>query len=127
MSGVEGIPLDFQNWMVPTEWDNGGIDGTTWHRLLRSFIRVKELRVGISLSEELSRALQVGEIGSDPGFLPDLQELNFWNIRNPPASLFDSFIHARRVVGRPVRPSSALNSSLTDTTTRLFSSPVPVS
>jgi hypothetical protein len=46
---------------MPTEWQNGEIDGTTWHELLRSFIGVKELRICDSLSEELSRALQVDE------------------------------------------------------------------
>ena len=35
--------------------------------LLRSFIGVKGLHMSNSLSEELSRVLQVDEIGSDPG------------------------------------------------------------
>ncbi|KAH9175954.1 hypothetical protein EDB89DRAFT_1942890 [Lactarius sanguifluus] len=92
---------------MPTKWQNGEIDGTTWHELLRSFIGVKILHICGALSKELSRALEMGGIGSDPGLLPGLQELaggelyvNSW---------FDSFIHARRVAGRPIRLSSLSN------------------
>lgn len=90
---------------MPTEWQNGEIDGTTWHDLLRSFIRVKMLRIVDSLSGELSRALRMDEIGSDPGLLPDLRELESeFNVVFV-TGLFGSFIDARRVAGRPVRPA----------------------
>jgi len=105
MSGVEKLTLDFQERTMPTEWQNGEIDSTTWHELLRSFIGVKELCICDSLSKELSRALQVDEIGSDPGLLPGLRELACGPTGRPPAGLFDSFIHARRVAGRPVSRS----------------------
>ena len=89
--------------VMPTNWENGEIDATTWHELLRSFIGVNELRICGALSQELSRALQVDEVGLDPGLLPRLQELvsEFEGVH--PASLFGSFIHTRRVTGRPVR------------------------
>ncbi|KAH9023214.1 hypothetical protein EDB85DRAFT_2292934 [Lactarius pseudohatsudake] len=75
LSGVEWLSLDLYDKEMPAEWQNGEIDGTTWHELLRSFIGVKTLHICGGLSKELSRALQVSEIGSDPGLLPDLQEL----------------------------------------------------
>ena len=83
--------------MIPTEWQNGEIDGTTWHELLRSFIGVKELYIDDALLEELSRALQVDEVGLDPGFLPNLQSIHADD------NLFTSFIDSRQVVGRPVQ------------------------
>ncbi|KAH9174166.1 hypothetical protein EDB89DRAFT_593988 [Lactarius sanguifluus] len=104
LSGVEDLALDFHERMMPIEWQNGGIDGTTWHELLRSFIGVKRLRICDSLSEELSRALQVDEIGSDPGFLPGLRELASTFEEAHPDNLFGSFIHARRVAGLPFFP-----------------------
>jgi len=97
LSGVEKLTLDFYELMMPSEWQNGEIDGTTWHELLRPFIGVKDLRICSSLSEELSRALQVDGVGSDPGLLPGLQELARGSI-----GMFDPFLHARRVAGRPV-------------------------
>ncbi|KAI9457245.1 hypothetical protein BJY52DRAFT_1187454 [Lactarius psammicola] len=103
LSGVEKLTLDFYGLMVPVEWQNGGIDGTTWHELLRSFIRVKELHICSALLQELSRALQVDEVGSDPGFLPGLQELVSEFKGKHAEDPFSPFIHARRVGGRPVR------------------------
>ena len=105
LSGVDELTLDFHEQMMPTEWQNGEIDGATWPELLRPFIGVKGLRVCHSLSEELSRALQVDEIASDPGLLPDLQELISEFGKVPTSSLFGSFIRARQVAGHPVRSS----------------------
>ena len=78
------------------------IDPTTWHELLRLFVSVKELHTGHRLSVELSRALEVGEIGLDPGLLPDLQDIVSYCHGENRDSLFRSFIHARQVAGRPV-------------------------
>ncbi|KAH8988279.1 hypothetical protein EDB86DRAFT_2947114 [Lactarius hatsudake] len=92
--------------MMPAGWRNGEIDGTTWHELLRSFIGVNKFRICATLSKELSRALQVNEVGLDPGFLPCLQEIVielFFEMMV--GNLFGSFIHTRRVAGRPVRPT----------------------
>ncbi|KAI9438909.1 hypothetical protein H4582DRAFT_2075509 [Lactarius indigo] len=103
LSGVEKLTLDFHELLMPTEWQNGEIDGTTWHELLRPFVEVKELRISSSLSEELSRALQVDDVGLDPGLLPSLRELAGGSI-----GMFDSFIHARRVAGRPIFSETSL-------------------
>ena len=82
---------------IPTELQDGAIDSTTWHDLLRSFIGVQSLRVYDRLSEELSRALQVDEVGSDPGFLPNLDSIHAAD------NVFTAFIDIRQVVSRPVR------------------------
>ena len=82
---------------IPTEMQNGAIDSATWHDLLRRFIGVKELHIYGALSEELSLALQVDEVGSDPSFLPNLQSIHAKD------NLFTSFIDTRQVVGRPVQ------------------------
>jgi hypothetical protein len=98
--GVEELRLVFYENIMPMEWQNGVIDGTTWHRLLRAFAGVKELHICAALSQELSRALQVDDIGSDPGLLPSLQEIvsEFKGV-----GCFRSFIRARRIVGNRVR------------------------
>ena len=101
LAGVELLGLEFDEKAMPEEWQDGEIDARTWHEFLRSFIRVKTLHVCCSLSEELSRAFEGDEIGSDPGFLPDLQAIV--NGSNKSASLFLSFIHTRQVANRPVR------------------------
>ncbi|KAH9033787.1 hypothetical protein EDB85DRAFT_1890065 [Lactarius pseudohatsudake] len=103
LSGVEGLTLNFHELVMPTEWQNGEIDGTTWHELLRSFTEVETLHISESLSQELSRALEADEIGSDPGLLPNLKKIVVNQFtRNYADSLFGLFIHARQVAGRPV-------------------------
>ena len=97
LAGLEQIRLTYLYKKIPTEWQNGAIDGTTWHELLRSFIGVKELHIYDALLEELSRALQVDEIGLDPEFLPNLQSIHAVD------NLFTPFIETRQVVGRPVQ------------------------
>ena len=97
LSDVEELRLVLGYREIPTEMRNGAIDGATWQDLLRTFIGVKQLRIDNALSEELSRALQVDEVGLDPGFLPNLQSIHAWDNR------FASFIDTRQVVGRPVQ------------------------
>ena len=99
LAGVQKLKLDFDGPTLPTRWGNGEINGTTWHELLRSFVGVTELRICGAFSQELARALQVNEVGADPGLLPGLQEIviQFFG------ALFGPFIRARRVAGRPVR------------------------
>jgi hypothetical protein len=102
--GVEELILTFHEETMPTEWENGEIDDTTWHDLLRAFVGVKELHVCAALSQELSRALQVDDVlGSDSGFLPNLQEIVSEFEGSDAENLFSSFIHARQIAGNPVR------------------------
>ncbi|KAI9438917.1 hypothetical protein H4582DRAFT_2142025 [Lactarius indigo] len=110
LSGVEKLTLILYEPTIPTQWRNSEIDGITWLELLRSFIGAKELRICQLLSEELSRALQMDNAGSDPELLPGLQELvsDFEGKPEHADSLFNSFVHARQVAGRPVRSSFPL-------------------
>jgi hypothetical protein len=97
LSGVERLKLDYSlDFYIPTDLQNGGIDSTTWHDLLRSFVGVKELYIEPWLLVELSRALRVDEVRLDPGFLPNLQTITAADNK------FSSFIDTRRAMGRPV-------------------------
>ena len=104
LSSIERFALDTGADILPTEWKNAEIDSTTLNELLRPFIGVKELHINSWLLGELFRALQ-GDEGSDPGFLPDLQNIVASSNR------FSSFIDARRVVGRPVQFSERTSRS----------------
>ena len=87
--------LDFHETVLPTEWQNGEINSTTWHELLRPFVGMNELHIEDGLSKELSRAL--GEVGSDPCFLPNLRQIFAQD------NLFALFIDTRQVMGRPIQ------------------------
>ena len=97
LSGVEKLTLLISYEEIPTEMRNGAIDSATWHDLLRIFIGVKKIDIDDALTEELSRALHVDEVGSNPSFLPNLQSIHAKD------NLFTSFIDTRQVVGRPVQ------------------------
>jgi hypothetical protein len=97
LSSVEQFMLHCDHFQIPTELQNGKIESTQWHDLLRPFIGTKELHINYTFLEELSRALQVDEVGSDPGFLTNLRTIA--GRRN----LFTSFMDARQAVGRPVK------------------------
>ena len=98
LSGVERITLDlYYYWMPDTEGRFSGIDSTMWRELLRLFIGAKELFISEPLEEELARALQVDEVGAEPGFLPNLKHIGAAD------NLFASFIDTRRAVNRPVQ------------------------
>ena len=97
LSSAEELSLVFDcHQESSTEMQNGAIDSASWHNLLRGFIGVKTLDIDDTLTEELSRVLQVDEVGSDSGFLPNLQSIHAEDNR------FASFIDTRQAVGRPV-------------------------
>ena len=60
---------------MPAECQNGEIDGTPLHGLLRPFIGVKELH----LCADLSKELHVDDVGSNPERLlvPGLHESDY--------------------------------------------------
>jgi hypothetical protein len=97
LSRVEIFTLNCNFIKISTELDYGAIDSTMWHERLRSFIGVKELYIYNGLLEELSRALQVDEVGLEPEFLPNRQTIT---AEDDP---FTSFIDTRQIVGRPVQ------------------------
>ena len=92
LSSVEKLTLALDE--IP--W-NTAIDSTMWHELLRSFVGVKGLYIYDELMEELSRALQADEVGSDPVFLPNLRSIHAKD------NWFASFIDSRQAVGRAVQ------------------------
>ena len=97
LSCVEQLSLYHDFRRIPDELRNGAIDSATWHDLLRSFIGVQRLYIKGGLLDELSRALRVDEVGSDPGFLPNLRSISAGR------NVFTTFIDTRRVVGRLVQ------------------------
>jgi len=70
--------------------------------LLRPFIAAKKLHISRALVGEISRALQVGDAGSDLGLLPSLREIVPDIPERDIGNLFTSFIDARQVAGCPV-------------------------
>jgi hypothetical protein len=99
LSHIERLDLECFYRNIPTELQNGAIDSTTWHELLRLFVGVTELYIYTALLEELSRALLVDEVGLEPEFLPNLQTITAEGTANP----FTSFTDTRQIVGRPVQ------------------------
>ena len=99
LSSVKQLTLYLDYRHTPIEYWNIATNSATWHDLLRSFIGVKMLYInhGGGLLKDLSRALQVDEVGLDPRFLPNLRSIHAWD------SPFASFIDTRQVVGRPVQ------------------------
>ena len=77
------------------------VDRTEWHKLLRPFSNVKNLRVKHGLLEGFSRFLRLDDGELPPELLPELQELTYTGISNP-GDAFTSFIDARQNAGRPV-------------------------
>jgi hypothetical protein len=78
-----------------------GLDRTEWHKILRPFSNVKNLRVNQGLVEEFSRYLRLDDGVLPPEILPELQGLTYSGNSNP-GDAFTSFIDARQNTGRPV-------------------------
>ncbi|KAF8258595.1 hypothetical protein EI94DRAFT_1118035 [Lactarius quietus] len=116
---VEDLTLNFDEHEMPTEWQNGAVDGAAWHDLLKPFVGAKTLCVCNALAWELSCALQSGDVGLNPELLPVLQVLDHrleaehrYNFE-----AFASFVDARRISDRPVcllRPVRLLSRDLPD-------------
>lgn len=106
LSGTEELKLECFPATLPTKWENRATDGRTWYKLLKLFIRVKKLHVEGGLVRELSRALEVAGVGSEPAFLPDIQSI-LGNARSTHVDCnpFASFINTRQAAGRPVHLS----------------------
>jgi hypothetical protein len=86
--------------------EHNQVDRASWRRLLRSFSKVKTLRVNDGLVEELSRSLRPDDGENLLELLPELQELTYSGSGDA-GDAFISFIDARQNAGRPlalVRP-----------------------
>ena len=102
LSSVEELVLTRYE-VIPTKVWNGGIDSAMWHNLLRPFIGVQRIYISDRLLEELSCALQVDEVGSNPGFIPNLRSIHASH------NLFTLFIDTYQVMGHPVKFSPVVN------------------
>jgi hypothetical protein len=102
LSCVEELTLDIDGQEMPTEWQNGAVDGAAWLELLRPFVGANKLHVYRTIVWELSCALQPVHVGLDPELLPALQVL-VWRLETGYiANAFASFVDARRIADRPV-------------------------
>ena len=126
LSGAEELGIILHEETMPTEWPFDEIESATWHELLRMFNGVKELHICAALSQELSCALQLNDVGSDPAFLPFLQKIVSGSEGSVAENLFRFFIRARRTAGNPVRyPPSEWKARALYTSTSLDSLPSP--
>ena len=100
--GIEQLSLEFEGQTVSVDWQDNAVDATTWRELLGPFTGAGKLRIGRALSWELSCALEWAEMGSDPGLLPNLEELAAELEEEHADNAFMSFIEARQAAGRPI-------------------------
>ena len=100
LSAVEHLTFKSNRHYMSSEW-NLQADRTHWRELLRSFEKVKNLRVEDGLVEQVSRALQPGEGESSTELLPELQVLSYSTSGSSPDA-FTPFIDARQQAGQPV-------------------------
>ena len=101
LSTVEELTLDLDVRGMPLDW-NKSLDSMLWYKLLPPFNAVKKLRIGSSLTFELSQALGSVAGGSVLEFLPELQEIEVQFIGDA-KEVFSAFLETRKFVGRPVR------------------------
>ena len=80
--------------------EHNEVDRAEWHKLLRSFGKVKTLRIHRRLAGELSRCLRLDDGDHALELLPELQELTYSGSGN--ANSFTPFIDARQNAGRPI-------------------------
>jgi hypothetical protein len=99
-SPVESLTLEHEVHDQSSEEHNEA-DRTEWRKLLRSFSKVKTLRIDHGLVGELSRCLQLDEGELPLELLPELQALIISG-SGVVDNAFTSFIDARQNAGRPV-------------------------
>jgi hypothetical protein len=100
-SAVEHLTLEYEEHSWSSR-EHDEVDRTEWRNLLRSFSKVKTLRVQDGLVKELSRCLRLDNEGPPLELLPELQELRYSGSGNSTGDAFTSFIDARQIAGRPV-------------------------
>ena len=105
LSRVERLELDFDGMMIPAEFRDGAVDGVTWRELLEPFIGARGLHICRTLTRELSSALELDNVGLDPGLLPSLLVLAPKIQEEQAIKAFASFVNICQVAGRPVHLS----------------------
>ena len=98
LSTVEDLTVDLRDFGMPSDWEST-LEDVPWHELLLPFIGVKKLRIGSSLTLELSQALKSGAGGL---ILPELQELGVSLKINDVTNAFTAFIETRESLGRHI-------------------------
>ena len=93
LSDVEKLKLFFGYQPEDKPWISRVESAETWHNFLRRFVGVKIICTDNTLFAMLSYSLQVDEVRSDPGFLPNLQYVYGKG----------KGLTTRRVVGSPVQ------------------------
>ena len=101
LSAVEDLTFDLDVDGMPSTWENT-LDNMLWHELLLPFVGVKKLRIGPSLTLELSQALESVTEGLVLDLLPELQELEIQLKIDHGNNAFSGFVETRESVGRPV-------------------------
>jgi hypothetical protein len=101
LSSVEELTVDLDVDGMPSDWKNA-LDDMLWHDLLLPFTGVKKLRIGSSLTFELSQALHSVTGGLVLELLPELQELEIQLEMDEAKSALSVFVETRESVGRPI-------------------------
>ena len=101
LPSVEELTVDLDVDGMPSDWKNT-LDDTLWHDLLLPFTGVKKLRIGSSLTFELSQALDSVAGGLVLELLPELQALEIELEMDQAKTAFSVFIETRESVGRPI-------------------------
>ena len=99
-SAVEHLALEHEM-HSQSSVEHNEVDRTEWHKLLRSFGKVKTFYIGDGLVKQLSRCLELEDVELPLELLPELQELTYSGSGNI-GGAFTSFINARDNAGRPV-------------------------
>jgi hypothetical protein len=104
LSAVEELTLDLDVGGMASDWEKS-LDSTLWHELLLPFIGVKKLRIGSSLTLQLSQSLESVAGGLVLELLPELEELEVQLEMGQSKNAFSLFIETRESVTRPVHLS----------------------
>ena len=101
LSSVEVLTVDLDVNGMPSDWKNT-LDDMLWHDLLLPFTGVKKLRIGSSLTFELSQALDSVAGGLVLELLPELQALEIELEMDQAKTAVSVFVETRESVGRPI-------------------------
>ena len=113
LSYIEELTLDIDGQDIPTEWQDGAVDGEAWLELLRPFVGANRLCLHRTVVWEISCALQPEHVGLNPELLPALQVL-VWQLEagdSDQENEFASFVDARQIADRPVLTQSSVGKS----------------
>ena len=97
-SAVEHLTLQHEVHSESSE-EHNDVDHTEWRKLLRPFSNMKTLRIAEGLVKDVSRCLELEDIGLHLELLPELVGLEYFG---DTGDAFTSFVDARRKAGHPI-------------------------